>query len=162
MPTFPELEHKITTLAQLLPIVTKLKAQGKIIVTNNGSYDILHLGHLLGLFEAKHQGDVLIVGVNSDHSIRNYKGPTRPINPEYMRVRMLAALMCVDYAFLFDDTVPISWLAQLQPHIHTNGAEYGKDCIEREVVESHGGTIHLLSMLEGYKTTNIINKIKGL
>jgi rfaE bifunctional protein nucleotidyltransferase chain/domain len=155
-----ELENKIVSLEQLIPIVQKLKADGKIIVTNNGSYDIVHLGHILGLFEAKQQGDILIVGVNSDFSVRSYKDPSRPINDEYMRARVLAALSCTDYIFLFDDLDPREWLEKIQPHIHTNGAEYGNDCIERNAVESHGGKIHLLSMIEGYKTTNIIEKIK--
>src|SRR3989442_8488987 len=97
MKKYPELENKIVTLDQLVPKIAALKSQGKIIVTNNGSYDIMHLGHVLGLFEAKHLGDILIVGINSDLSVRGYKGPTRPINPEQMRVHMIAALMCVDY-----------------------------------------------------------------
>jgi rfaE bifunctional protein nucleotidyltransferase chain/domain len=154
------LEAKIKTLDELIPIVAAHKQQHQTIVTNNGSYDILHLGHIEGLFYAKAQGDVLIVGVNSDQSVRNYKGPTRPINDEHMRLRMLAALMCVDYVFSFDETEPMTWLAQLQPHIHTNGAEYGDECIERDTVEQHGGRIVLLPMIDGYKTTSIIERIK--
>ncbi len=160
MLNYPELEKKIVSLETLLPIVQQLKSEGKTIVTNNGSYDIVHLGHILGLFEAKQQGDILIVGVNSDFSVKSYKGPDRPINDEKMRSHLLAALSCTDYVFLFDDLDPRDWLNKIQPHIHTNGAEYGENCIEREVVESHGGKIHLLSMVDGYKTTNIIQKIK--
>lgn len=158
---YPELENKIVTLDALLPIVEKLKSEGKTIVTNNGSYDIVHLGHILGLFEAKRQGDILIVGINSDASVRAYKSPKRPINDEYMRVRLLAALSCTDYVFLFDDLDPLRWLDKIKPHVHTNGAEYGENCIEREVVEKNNGKIYLLPIIEGYKTTHIIEKIKA-
>lgn len=161
MKYYPELENKIISLENLLPIVEKLKSEGKIIVTNNGSYDIVHLGHILGLFEAKRQGDILIVGVNSDTSVRAYKSPTRPINDEQMRIRLLAALSCTDYVFLFDDLDPIAWLDKIKPHVHTNGAEYGEACIEREVVEKNKGEIYLLPITEGYKTTLIIEKIKS-
>lgn len=162
MKNYPELENKIVSLSRLLPIVEKLKSQEKTIITNNGSYDIVHLGHIYGLFEAKRQGDILIVGVNSDASVRAYKNPNRPINDERMRANLLAAISCVDYVFLFDDLTPLSWLEQIKPHIHTNGAEYGENCIEREVVEKNGGKIYLLPILEGYKTTAIIEKIKKI
>lgn len=161
MKTYPELEEKIKTLDELLLHVKKHRAAGKQIVTNNGSYDLMHLGHLLGLFESKRQGDVLIVGLNSDSSIKAYKGEYRPINPEFMRARMIAAIECVDYVFLFDETEPMGWLEKIKPAVHTNGAEYGQDCIEREVVEKHGGKIYLLPMVEGFKTTTMIEKIKA-
>ncbi len=158
---YPELERKIVTLDTLLPIVEKLKFEGKTIVTNNGSYDIVHLGHILGLFEAKRQGDVLIVGVNSDTSVRAYKSANRPINDEFMRVRLLAALSCTDYVFLFDELDPLAWLEKIKPNVHTNGAEYGENCIERDTVEKNNGKIYLLPIIEGYKTTNIIEKIRA-
>lgn len=154
-----KLESKIKSIDELGQIVAELKQQGKTIVTNNGSYDIMHLGHVKGLFYAAELGDVLIVGLNSDKSIKAYKSADRPINDEVMRLHMLAALGCVDYVFLFDETTPLDWLARLQPDIHTNGAEYGKACIEREMVEQHGGQIKLLPMVDGYKTSLIIDKI---
>ena len=162
MKHYPEIENKIVSFERLLSIVHDLKSRGKTIVTNNGSYDIVHLGHILGLFESKRQGDVLIVGVNSDVSVRSYKSPNRPINDEYMRCHLIAALSCTDYVFLFDDLDPREWLKKIQPHVHTNGAEYGEDCIERDVIESHGGKVYLLPMVEGYKTTSIIEKIRYL
>ncbi|HKJ68957.1 MAG TPA: adenylyltransferase/cytidyltransferase family protein [bacterium] len=155
----PEIEAKIKTLDELIPLVKQLKAEGKTIVTNNGSYDIVHIGHVLGLFESKRQGDVLIIGVNSDKSVKAYKGPNRPINPEDMRIRMLAALSCIDYVFTFDEVVPMPWLEKIQPHVHTNGAEYGEECIEAETVRAHGGRIHLLPMIEGVKSSMLIEKI---
>jgi glycerol-3-phosphate cytidylyltransferase len=158
----PELEDKILSLAALVPLVNKLKVSGKTIVTNNGSYDLMHLGHITGLFEAKRQGDVLIVGLNSDKSIKAYKGEDRPVNDEVMRSHMIAAISAVDYVFLFDETTPLDWLAKLKPDVHTNGAEYGDDCIEKEVVEKNGGCIYLLPILDGYKTTMMIEKIKKI
>lgn len=154
------LKNKIKTLDELLPLVSSLKAQGKTIVTNNGSYDLMHLGHVHGLFEAKKQGDVLIVGLNSDLSIKTYKGPMRPINDEVMRLHMMAAISAVDYVFLFDETTPLSCLGQIKPNVHTNGAEYGEACIEKDIVEKHGGCIYLLPILDGYKTSAIIEKIR--
>lgn len=158
--TIKSLESKIKTLDELLPIVSDLKAKGHVIVTNNGSYDLMHLGHIHGLFEAKSQGDVLIVGLNSDKSIKAYKGDNRPINDEVMRLHMMAAISAVDYVFLFDETTPLAWLDQIKPNVHTNGAEYGDDCIEKELVEKNGGCIYLLPILDGYKTSLMIEKIR--
>ena len=159
LPYFDEIESKIVTLDQLLPIVKKLKQEGKTIVTNNGSYDIIHIGHILGLFESKKQGDILIIGVNSDSSVKGYKGPKRPINPQEWRVRTLAALQCVDYVFTFDEPVPMPWLEKIQPDIHTNGSEYGTECIEAQTLKKIGARLHLLPMVEGVKTTALIDKI---
>lgn len=158
---FEEIEKKILSIGELEKKATTLRQNNQTIVTNNGSYDILHLGHLYGFFDAKKQGDCLIVGINSDKSVRSYKGPNRPINDEAMRLRMVGAISCVDYVFLFDDLTPNNWLEQIKPDVHTNGAEYGDDCIEKEVVLKHGGRIHLLPMIDGYKTTAIIEKIKA-
>lgn len=155
----PYIEDKIKTLDELLPIVQELKAQNKVIVTNNGSYDILHIGHVTGLFVSKEQGDVLIIGLNSDKSIKEYKSKDRPINNQEMRARMLAALPCVDYIFIFDETTPHNFIEKIKPHIHTNGAEYGTECVEKDAVEENGGKIFLLPMVEGFKTTSIIEKI---
>ena len=157
---YSELEQKIKTVDELAVIAGSLQKQGKTIVTNNGSYDIMHLGHIYGLFNAKQQGDILMVGLNSDSSIKAYKSKDRPINDQAMRLRMIAALSCVDYVFIFDETTPLSWLDKIKPNIHTNGAEYGSQCIESDLVESNGGKIHLLPMIEGYKTSMIIDKIR--
>lgn len=158
---YPEFEDKIKSLHDILSLLARLRQAGKTIVTNNGSYDLMHVGHLYGLFEAKRQGDVLIVGLNSDCSIKTYKGDDRPINDETMRSLMLAAISAVDYVFLFNDTTPLNWLEQVKPDIHTNGAEYGEACIEKETVERNGGKLYLLSMIDGYKSSNIIEKIRN-
>ena len=162
MQNYDELENKIKTLDELLPIVSQLKHAKKRIVTNNGSYDLMHLGHIYGLFEAKRQGDVLVVGLNSDQSIKTYKSADRPVNDEFMRARMIAAISAVDYVFLFDETNPLNFLEKIKPDVHTNGAEYGKECIEREVVLKNGGEIYLLPMVSGYKTTKMIERIQAM
>ncbi len=139
--------------------IARLKAQGKIIVTTNGSFDLLHIGHVTMLQEAKSLGDTLVVGINSDRSIRRYKGKSRPICPEAHRVGMLAALKCVDYLTVFDELTPIELLDAIRPHIHVNSPEHGRDCVEREVVERHGGRIHLAALVEGMSTSELLRRI---
>jgi D-beta-D-heptose 7-phosphate kinase / D-beta-D-heptose 1-phosphate adenosyltransferase len=120
--------HALRTLA------ATLRARGKRIVSINGSFDVLHAGHLHILNQARQQGDVLVVGLNSDNSVRSYKGPGRPIVPERRRAEMLLALRVVDYVHIFDEADPIEFLTELRPDVHANGAEYGEHCIEREAV----------------------------
>lgn len=151
--------NKIKTKKELLNEVQRLKSQGKTIVTYNGSFDILHVGHIRSLEEAKSLGDVLIVPVNSDKSIRVNKGPNRPINPEAERAEMIAALGAVDYVVIFNEQDPRKILATIKPDIHANGADYGYNCIEKDVVEKNGGKIHILKWQPGLSTTNLINKI---
>ncbi len=150
---------KINTIEQVVEITTKLKKQGKIIVTTNGSYDIIHSGHVKSLYESKKQGDVLVVGINSDNSIKKYKSKDRPIIGEKDRTETVAGLGCVDWVFIFDETTPIAFLEKIKPDIHTNGADYGEDCIERPTLEKNGGKLYLLKKYGGISTTNIIDKI---
>lgn len=150
---------KIRTLDELVTLRAELKQQGKTVVTTNGSYDIIHAGHVLSLEESKEQGDVLIVGINSDSSVQAYKSPDRPIIPEAQRAQMVAGLESVDYVFIFGETDPIAFLNELQPDVHTNSSDYGEDCIEKDTVLEHGGTLHLLKKYDGISTTEIIDKI---
>lgn len=153
---------KIKSLNEIVDIVNKLRKDGKKIVTTNGCFDILHIGHIRYLREAKKLGDVLIVGVNSDKSIKKIKGGNRPIIPENERMEILAALECVDFVFLFDDLNPIKWINKLKPDIHVKGGDYTIDkIIERNAVESYGGKIMLVGKVEGISTTDIIKKIRG-
>jgi D-beta-D-heptose 7-phosphate kinase/D-beta-D-heptose 1-phosphate adenosyltransferase len=145
---------------QLAPLSKALNAQGKKVVTLNGSFDLLHSGHLHILREAKKQGDVLIVGLNSDSSVRGYKGPTRPIITEQERANMLLGLQDVDYVHIFSEADPIAFLVEIRPHVHVNGAEYGEDCIEADVVQEHGGKIHIVTLKEGLSTSSIVKKIQ--
>jgi len=153
------MNKKIKTQDEIVRISTQLKKKGKQIVTFNGSFDLLHIGHIRSLFEAKSKGEILIVLLNSDNSIRAYKGPKRPIIPEKERAETLSAIECVDYVTIFDEINPINILDRIRPHIHCNGSDWGRNCIEREVVEKNGGRIHVLKWQEGYSTTKIINKI---
>jgi len=151
--------RKVLSLAEVLDRVRVLKETGRSIVTANGSFDIMHAGHVHFLESARAQGDVLIVGLNSDVSVRAYKSELRPIIGEADRAAMIAALECVDMVFLFDETDPREWLSQLKPDVHVNGAEYGMDCIERDVVEAGGGRIHLIESVGGISTTAIVDRI---
>jgi rfaE bifunctional protein nucleotidyltransferase chain/domain len=153
---------KIVTRDQLAETTAELHAAGKTIVTCNGSFDLFHYGHLYFLQDAAAQGDVLIVGTNSDRSIKQYKSPERPVVPEQRRVAILAALETVDYVHVFDELVPMPWLEIVKPHVHANGEEYGEECIEAEVVKKHGGRIHLVPKVPGLSTTELIARIKEL
>lgn len=152
-------QTKIKTQEGIIGICRNLKKRKKTIVTYNGSFDILHLGHVKSLQEAKKQGDVLIVPLNSDKSIKAYKSPKRPIIPQSQRAQMLAALSCVDYVVIFNETNPIKILDKIKPDIHCNGADYGKNCIEKDIVEKNGGKIHILKWIPSLSTSKIIKKI---
>ncbi|MBI2559284.1 D-glycero-beta-D-manno-heptose 1-phosphate adenylyltransferase [Candidatus Woesearchaeota archaeon] len=157
------INKKIKTLDELIPIVKKLKKQNKKIVTTNGVFDILHFGHVKYLEEAKKLGDVLIVGVNTDASVKLIKGDGRPINGEESRIGVLAGLESVDYVFLFGDENPAGWVAEIKPDVHAKGGDYEISQItERHVVENNGGKVILIPMLKGCSTTSLINKILSI
>lgn len=146
---------------QLAALSRSLKAEGKRIATLNGSFDLLHAGHLHILNEAKAQGDVLIVGLNSDVSVKAYKGETRPIVPQAERARMLLALRAVDFVHIFDETEPMPFLAEVQPHVHVNGSEYGPDCIEAPLVKAQGGRLHIVGKIAGLSTSDLLARIRA-
>jgi rfaE bifunctional protein nucleotidyltransferase chain/domain len=155
---------KIVSWDELLRLREQWRKEGKTVVWTNGCFDLLHLGHVKGLQTAKTLGDVLIVGVNSDSSVRQLKVYPRPVFPQQYRAEMLAALDCVDYVTIFDDLTPERLLAQLQPDIHCKGADYaqGKPMPEAEVVHSYGGKVVLLPLYESYSTTEILSHISIL
>ncbi|MGL4534224.1 MAG: D-glycero-beta-D-manno-heptose 1-phosphate adenylyltransferase [Fusobacteriaceae bacterium] len=141
-------------------IIEEQKKLGKKIVFTNGCFDILHVGHLAYMNEAKRQGDILIVGVNSDESVKRLKGPTRPINSELDRAEMLSGLKAVDFTIIFTEDTPMEIIDELKPSIHVKGGDYKKeDLPETVVVEKHGGEVRILNFVEGKSTTNIVNKI---
>ena len=157
------INKKIVTLNRLIRIVKKLKKQGKKIVTTNGVFDILHLGHVKYLEQAKKLGDVLIVGVNTDASVKLNKGNKRPINDEKVRIGVLAGLESVDYVFLFNEKDPKKWLLKIKPNIHVKAGDYKMNqIIEKDVVEKNGGKIIIAKVLKGYSTTGLIDKILRL
>lgn len=141
-------------------LVEEAKKNGKKVVFTNGCFDILHAGHVTYLTEAKRQGDILIVGVNSDASVKRLKGETRPINSEYDRAFVLDALKSVDYTVIFEEDTPEELIACLKPSIQVKGGDYKKeDLPETKIVESYGGEVIILNFVEGKSTTNIIEKI---
>jgi D-beta-D-heptose 7-phosphate kinase / D-beta-D-heptose 1-phosphate adenosyltransferase len=150
---------RIIKRAELAPLAARLRSKGKRIVTLNGAFDILHNGHLHLLSEARRQGDVLIVGLNSDASVRGYKGPGRPIVPEKNRADLLLALRAVDYVHIFDEADPIAFLEEVRPDVHVNGAEYGENCIESETVRRTGGVLHLVPRIAGHSTSGLIEAL---
>lgn len=147
---------------QLGTKVAELRAGGATIATLNGSFDLLHAGHLQIIFEASQQADVLIVALNTDASIKAYKSTSRPIIPLEYRLQMLSALEFVDYITWFDETTPLKILETIKPDVHVNGAEYSETCIEAEVVKKHGGRLHLVPLVDGLSTSAIVKKIKTL
>lgn len=155
--------EKIKSEQEIIEIAKKAHTEGKKIVTTNGSFDIFHFGHVKLLEKAKAQGDILIVGVNSDQSVKEYKKkPGRPINPEKARAGVVAALEAVDFVFLFDDTAPNRWLELIQPDVHCNSSEYGrpKEWVEYESVIKNGGVCHaIIRPKDGLSTSEIIEKI---
>lgn len=137
-----------------------LRAKGKTLVTTNGCFDIVHSGHICCLTEAAGLGDLLVVGVNADETVRRLKGDGRPVRPEDDRVRVVAALGMVDGAFVFREDDPRAFLEILRPDIHVKGGDYTEDIIERETVERHGGRIVIVSYAEGFSTTSLVRKLR--
>ncbi len=150
------------SLDQLPALVAELKSSGKKIVTTNGAFDLLHIGHTRALQKSKSLGDILIVGVNSDASVKQYKSPRRPIIPERERAEMLAALSCVDYVVLFEEDTPLRFLEAAKPDIHTKGGDYDPEQLkETELIRRQGGVIFKTESIGG-SSTGIIERILGI
>lgn len=146
----------------LQALLAKLRQEGKTIVTTNGCFDILHVGHVRYLEETKKFGDVLIVALNSDASVRRLKGEGRPINNENDRAEVLNALKSVDYAVLFDEDSPMQLLAEIKPDVHTKGADYTVETLpEAKVILENGGRLEFIKFVEGKSTTSTIAKINA-
>jgi len=152
---------KLKTQEEISQISEKLKFQSKTIVTTNGSFDIIHPAHIRLLEKAKNEGDILIVLVNSDSSIKRFKGLKRPIQNEKDRATMLSALQSVDYIVIFDEDTPLNLLEKIQPDIHVKGGSFLTERIKQEqsLLEKWGGKFKSFSLEEDYSTTSIIEKI---
>jgi D-glycero-beta-D-manno-heptose 1-phosphate adenylyltransferase len=151
---------KIQAISRLKKIAGTLKRQGKKIVFTNGCFDILHVGHVRYLTKARKMGDLLIVGLNTDRSVRMIKGDKRPIVPEKERAEVLAALEIVDFVVLFDEPDPLRLIAALKPDILVKGADWSKgEIVGREVVEKAGGKVARIPLVPGSSSTNVIEKI---
>ena len=150
------------TIADAARLVERLRGAGKTVAFTNGVFDLLHPGHLRYLQHARSLGDALIVGVNSDRSVRANKGPDRPITPEAERAEIVAALAVVDAAVVFDEDTPHAIIAALQPDVLVKGADWAEDAIVgRDIVEARGGRVVRVAIEPGYSTTSIVKKIKG-
>lgn len=148
--------QKIKNQKAISDIVKKLKKEGKTVVTCNGSFDILHPGHFVFLKECKKQGDVLILCLNSDKSIKTYKGPTRPINKQAVRVKNLVISDSIDHLVVFDEINPKKILNLIKPDIHCVGKDWGKDCLEKGVVERNKGKIYVAGWKKGFSTSRLV------
>lgn len=147
----------------LVAFVREQRTAGRRIVFTNGVFDILHPGHVRYLQAARRHGDLLIVGVNSDASVRRNKGPSRPINPENERAEVLAALACVDAVSVFDDDTPAAIIRRVEPDILVKGADWPSDqIVGRDTVEARGGRVILEPVEQGYSTTSLIERVKNL
>lgn len=156
------LQKKLVEPEQIEAKVAELRREKKTIATLNGSFDLMHAGHLYIVHEASLQADCLWVALNSDRSIQAYKSPLRPIIALPYRLQMMAALEFVDFVTWFDETDPRLLLQKIRPDIHVNGIEYGENCIEAEVVKAGGGKIFIVPRIPSLATTAIIEKIKSL
>ena len=154
------LKRKIKSQKDLKQVVSGLKARGKKIVFTNGCFDLIHYGHIKYLMDAKSKGDILIVAINTDASVKKIKGRKRPIINEKDRIKTLAALESVDYAVLFGDDNPLKVIKSIKPDILVKGADWDKHkIIGGDFVASYGGRVSTIKFATGRSTTNLIKKI---
>ncbi len=138
-----------------------LREQGKSIVSTNGCFDILHVGHVRILKQSKDLGDILVVGINSDASVKRLKGEDRPINNQDDRAELLSSLECVDVVSIFDEGTPVEFLKVVKPNIHVKGADYKPENLEETpIVESFGGEVRILPLVPQKSTTSLVEKIR--
>lgn len=159
---FEKIQAKIKTRATAKEAVKQWQAAGGKVVFTNGCFDLLHLGHIHYLAQAKDLGTHLIIGVNSDQSVSRIKGPQRPIKDEQTRLHLLAALACVAAVVLFEEETPLELIENLLPDVLVKGGDWALDSIVgADIVLANGGTVHSLPFVEGFSTTNYVEKIKG-
>jgi len=152
---------KLKSVGELSEIAAQARAKGRTVVFTNGCFDLLHRGHVHMLREAKRQGDLLIVAMNSDSSVKAIKGPSRPIMPESDRVELIAAMEMVDYVVVYDEPDPYNLIAAIKPNVLAKGGDWSPDkIIGADIVEQHGGRVAVIPYLEGFSTTEIIERIK--
>ena len=152
-------QSKILSWPKMKAARARLKRAGKKLVFTNGAFDILHAGHVTYLEFARRQGDALVVGLNSDASVRRYKGDKRPVNPQGDRAKVLAALECVDYVVIFGEDEPAKLIGELIPDVLVKGADWAHYVSGREIVEKNGGRVVLAKMVKGRSTTGTIDKV---
>ena len=153
---------QVVTRKEIREISENLKKENKTTVFTNGCFDILHIGHVRYLKESAKCGDVLIIGLNSDSSVKRLKGESRPINNENDRAELLSELGFVDYVVIFDEDTPEKLLDEIKPDIYTKGADYTLETLpEAATVLKNGGVVEFIDLVEGKSTTNVIKKIEN-
>ena len=151
---------KLKTLPELKEIAAAARRAGRIVVFGNGCFDLLHVGHIRYLQGARQLGDVFILGLNGDRSVKKLKGPGRPLMPELERAEILAALECVDYIIVFDDPTVDGLLKQIRPDVHAKGTDYSEETVpERETVLGYGGRIAIVGDAKEHSTRNYLKRI---
>jgi D-beta-D-heptose 7-phosphate kinase/D-beta-D-heptose 1-phosphate adenosyltransferase len=152
----------LTSLSELESLQSKLRLKAHKVVFTNGVFDILHAGHVMYLEAARAMGDVLVVGMNTDESVRRIKGPARPVNAEQDRAFVLAALRCVDHVVLFDEDTPLNLITLIMPDVLVKGGDYTRETIiGADEVEANGGIVATIPLLDGRSTTIIIAKARS-
>lgn len=150
---------KILKRDGILKVVNYSKRKGKRVVMLSGSFDLLHAGHIDMLKSARNQGDLLIVLLNSDKSVKAYKGPNRPLVEEKNRAFTLSALTCVDHVFIFNELTPLKWLELFKPDVYCNGGDWGKHFLEHDTVIKNGGQIFIAKIKKNLSTSRIVDNI---
>jgi len=152
---------KIVGREQLAALVADARRTGRRVVFTNGCFDLLHVGHVRYLAAARDQGDLLVVGLNDDASVRRLKGPSRPLVDESARAEVIAALGAVDYVTLFGEDTPYALIAAVQPDVLVKGADWAADqVVGRDVVEARGGRVILIPVVEGFSTTSLVDRLR--
>jgi rfaE bifunctional protein nucleotidyltransferase chain/domain len=149
------------TAEQLPDLVADLRKAGDRLVLTNGCFDVLHAGHVHYLAQARDLGDRLIVGLNSDESVRTLKGPTRPVNPVDDRARVLAALSCVDYVSVFVELTPERLIRTVAPDVYVKGGDYTGGVPEHDLVTALGGRVEILDLVPGRSTTRLLERVRA-
>jgi rfaE bifunctional protein nucleotidyltransferase chain/domain len=153
--------RRVVTLPELVEMRRGWRENGQRLVLTNGTFDLLHIGHVRYLEAARKLGDILVVGINSDESVRGYKGPGRPVVPQQERAEIVAALRCVDYAVIFNEPTASALVEALQPDVYAKGGDYApgsKLLPEAEVVRAYGGKVQIIPYVEGHSASELIRK----
>jgi rfaE bifunctional protein nucleotidyltransferase chain/domain len=153
---------KLKSLDEVITVAARARSSGKVVVFTNGCFDLLHRGHVHILRQAKAAGDLLIVAINSDQSVKAIKGPTRPVCSQMDRLELIAAMEMVDYVILFDEPEPSALIAAIKPNVLAKGGDWDKDdVVGKDIVERDGGRVLLVPYLSGYSTSEIIERVRN-
>lgn len=162
MNSLTHIQSKIKSIDELKAKLDEWRLSGKKIVFTNGCFDVLHRGHIEYLAQASDMGDILIIGLNTDNSVKRLKGESRPVNDQHARSLLLAALSFVDAVTLFDEDTPFNLIKTIMPDILVKGGDYKKeDIVGHDIVEANGGMVVTIPLTEGYSSTNTINRMIG-